>query len=186
MLLACTACTSAPSSDPVMSFASVGIDWPQASGMLAPADPPPAPAGFDDALFGRMADSLTAWAQVSTFDEDTWHGRTPADDIAAVLPAPAAAALREQTADTASPRLAVANVFADDVSVVGAPRITTAWRTSALIDDDLLPDSDVKASEDDLATFVKVGDSDEVDMPSLDDEQQVDAQYLQRCRDSRT
>ena len=266
VLLACTACTTSsdgdpvpaptttsPAEDPSMSFAGVGIDWPEAAADLTAADPPPAPAGFDDALLGRMADTLTDWAQVSTLDEAARVSASPADDISAVLPDSVSAALRDQTKDAVSPRLAVANVFADDVTVVGAPRVTTAWGLSTQVDDagqqyvllelqtraayevrvgdnspirvigvlrvhgltaypdttddfgvsggwqefgavdcalalddDLTPDTDVQASEDDLTTFVKVGDGDTLDMPSLDNEQQVDAQYLQRCRDSRT
>jgi hypothetical protein len=266
VLLACTACTTtsdgdlepaptttSPASDPSTSFAAVGIDWPEAEGDLEAADPPAAPAGFDAALIGRMADTLTEWAQVSTLDEIARDSVTPLDDIAEVLPAPVVAALRDQTKDAVSPRLAVANVFADDVTVVGAPRVTTAWGLSTQVDeagrqyvllelqtraayevrlavdspirvigvlrvhglsaypdttddfgvsggwqefgavdcalaldDDLTPDSDAKASKADLTTFVEVGDGDTLDMPSLDDEQQVDAQYLQRCRDSRT
>ena len=270
VLLACTACTSSPddrpasapttapttaeaSDDAAMTFASVGIDWPEAGDRIAPPDPPSAPAGFDDALLGRMADSLTAWAQVSTLDERTRYSATPIDDVAAALPGPAAAALRAQAEDAVSPRLEAANVLADDVSVIGSPRVTTAWEMSTKIDDageqyvllqlqtraayevrvgddgptrvvgvlrvhglsaypgttddfgvsggwqefgavdcalalddDLVPDDDLTASEDDLRTFVRVGDGARLQMPSLGDEQQVDAEYLQRCRDSRT
>jgi hypothetical protein len=266
VLLVCTACTSsaddgtvaeptASSSapDPSTSFAAVGVDWPETGAKLAPGAPPPAPAGFDDALLGRMADTLIDWAQVSALDEDVRHSADPAAAVAAVLPDPVAAALAAQTEGTVSPRLAAANVFGDDITVVGAPRVTTAWKTSTqsddagreyvllelqtraayevrvgpggpvrvvgvlrvhglsaypgttddfgvsggwqefgavdcalALDDDLTPDGDLQASADELATFVQVGAGPTVEMPSLGDEQKVDAEYLQRCRDSRT
>ncbi|MET0930327.1 MAG: hypothetical protein ABWX74_12450 [Aeromicrobium sp.] len=254
VLMACTACTSgsdpaaepqataaSPTEESAVSLGSVGIDWPEASGDLAPADPPASPDGFDDELLGRMGDVLTEWAQASTLDTD------------AELPAEIDTAWREQTKDAVSPRLAIANVFADDVTVVGPPRVTTAWRQSTEIDDagkeyvllelqtraayevrlgddaptrvigvlrvhglsaypdttddfgvsggwqefgatdcalalddDLIPDGNLEAAELDLQTFVTIGAGTTVEMPSLGPEQQVDAEYLERCRSSST
>lgn len=254
VLLACAACTSGSDADadpqpaaasatevPAVSLASVGIDWPEAQGELAPGDRPDTPDGFDDELLDRMAGVLTDWAQVSTLDQD------------ADLPAEVDTAWREQTKDAVSPRLAIANVFGDDVTVVGAPRVTTAWRQSTevddagneyvllelqtraayevrlgddaptrvigvlrvhglsaypdttddfgvsggwqefgatdcalALDDALTPDGNVDAAKLDLQTFVTIGGGKTVEMPSLGDEQQVDAEYLKRCRASAT
>lgn len=253
VLLTCTACTTgsdadaepqpaaATTQDPAVSLSSVGIDWPEAGADLAPDDRPVAPDGFDDELLDRMAGILTEWAQVSTLEQD------------ADLPVEVDALLHDQTKDAVSPRLAVANVFADDVTVVGAPRVTTAWRQSTevddagkqyvllelqtraayevrlgddaptrvigvlrvhglsaypdttddfgvsggwqefgatdcalALDDDLTPDGNVDAARLDLQTFVTIGDGRTVEMPSLGDDQEVDAEYLARCRASAT
>jgi hypothetical protein len=254
VVLTCTGCTSwfggdddaepQPSSaEPSTSLASIGIDWPEADGELA----------VPDELIGRMAGLLTDWAQVSTLDEDARYSAAPIDEVAATLPEKVGAALRAQTKDAVSPGLGVANVFADDVTVVGAPRVTTAWKISSEVDDadapyvllelqtraayevrvgddgptrvvgvlrvhglsaypgttddfgvsggwqefgavdcalatddDLVPDSNLQAAELDLQTFVTVGSGERVEMPSLGDDQQVDAEYLERCRNSST
>ncbi|MCW2840945.1 MAG: hypothetical protein JWR55_2428 [Aeromicrobium sp.] len=265
VLLACTACTTGSASggddvprpsasasvsaEPETSFSSTGIDWPAARGELSPGAAPAPPDGFDAALLDRMAGLLTGWAQVAALDEDVRRSTTPIDKVAAVLPEPVGAALRDQTQAAVSPALAVANVFAEDVTVVGDPRVTTAWRQSTevddagrgyvllelqtrtayevrvggdgptrvvgvlrvhglsaypdttedfgisggwqefgatdcalALDDDLVPDADLGASAIDLQTFVTVGDGPRVEMPSLGEEQQVDAEYLRRCR----
>lgn len=254
ILLACTACTSgadddaepqpaaaSSTEDPAVSFASVGIDWPEAEDDLVPADRPATPDGFDDELLDRMAGILTGWAQVSTLDQD------------AELPAEVDTAWREQTKDAVSPELAIANVFGDDVTVVGKPRVTTAWKQSTevddagkeyvllelqtraayevrvgddtptrvigvlrvhglsaypdttddlgvsggwqefgatdcalALDDALVPDGNLDAARLDLQTFVTIGDGTTLEMPSLGAEQQVDAEYLKRCRASAT
>lgn len=146
MVLACGACTSSPgvvdarpsptgSQEPAVSLASAGIDWSASSGRLEAADPPPAPTGFDEDLYVRMTGILQDWAQRTTLDEDVRYSPTPIDRIVTALPDQAAAALRAQVAGAVSPRLAVANVFGDEVSLVGAPRVTTAWRASTETDD---------------------------------------------------
>lgn len=267
VLMACAACTGGSSggddarpepavttpSAPALSLASVGIDWPAADGSLSPGDPPSAPDGFDPATLTRMAGILTDWAQVSTLDEDARYSATPIDQVAAALPGQVGTALREQTKGAVSPGLAVANVFGDEVTIVGAPRVTTAWQVSTdvddagqqfvllqlqtraayevrlgdgaptrvigvlrvhglsaypgttddfgvsggwqefgaadcalALDDDLLPDADLDASKSDLKAFVAVGDGTTIDMPSLGADEQVNADYLRRCRDGRT
>lgn len=242
---------SASAEEAAVSLSSLGIDWPRATRVDA-AEPPAAPRGFDDQLVSRMADVLTTWAQASTVDPDVWHSEAPDQRLAAALPAKVASMLSEQTSGAVSPRLAVANVFGPDVTVVGEPRVTTAWKASTkadefgtdylqlelqtraayevrigdgptrvigvlrvhgltayprttddfgvttgwqefgagdcalAIDDQLVPDDDVAAAKDDLATFVDVGDQDAVRMPALGSQEKVDAAYLQRCRDSAT
>lgn len=268
VLLACTACTTgsdaapdprpttpapaSPSQEPAISLASVGIDWPEA-GELTTDDAPDAPDGFDAELLDRMAGILTDWAQASTLDEDAWYSATPADAVVAALPERVGAALKDQTQADVSPGLAVATAFAEEVTVVGAPRITTAWKQSTevddagrqyvllelqtraayevrlgddaptrvigvlrvhglsaypdttddfgvsggwqefgaidcalALDDDLIPDGNLAAAKTDLETFVEIGDGATVEMPSLGDDQQVDAEYLQRCAASST
>lgn len=49
-------------------------------------------------------------------------------------------------------------------------------------DDALRPDGDAKAATADLATFVKAGDADGVEMPELAPGDEVDEEYLERCK----
>lgn len=264
VVMTCGACTSAPVDDdarpsaavpdePAVSLASVGIDWPPAEDTLRFADAPPVPPGFDEELFTRMSDILERWAQLTTLDEDVRYSASPVDQVAKVLPDKAAATLRTQTAGAVSPGLAVANVFGDEVTVVGAPRVTTAWKVSTetdddgeqyvrlelqtraayevrlgddaptrvigvlrvhglsayrdttddlgvsggwqefgaldcalAFDDDLIPDSNLDEATHDLQTFVAVGDGEKLEMPPLGAEDQVDTEYLQRCRNGLT
>ncbi|MET0768121.1 MAG: hypothetical protein ABWY50_10790 [Aeromicrobium sp.] len=228
---------------------SLDLDWPAADGELDPGRRPATPAGFDDETLDEMASVLTDWAQVAAVDGAVWHGASPVEQIADAVPAPVAKALRARVAKIVSPRLSVANVFADDVTVVGSPHVTTAWdvskqkdksgRTYALLelqtrtayevrlddgpsrvigmlrvqglyayegatddlgvsfgwqefgagdcslalDDELVPDSDVADAKKDLATFVAVGNGAKLDMPPLPPQEQVDDDYLKRCRD---
>lgn len=217
------------------------------------SSPPAAPDGFSGDLVARMADELEDWATATTVDADVWHSDVPLDQVTGALPAAVGAALRKQATGAVSPGLAVANVFADEVKVVGAPLVTTAWKASTetdeagqpylllelqtraayevrlgddastsvigvlrvhglsaypdttddfgvssgwqefgagdcalALDDQLVPDADADGTARDLKTFVTVGDGDTLTMPPLDDEEQVDAEYLQRCRNSAT
>lgn len=127
--------TPSASTAPAIGLTSLGVDWPRADGTLDVADPPKAPAGFDDALIGRMADALKAWATATTADEAVWHGGAPLDEVTKALPPEVASALKTQTQSAVSPDLAVANVFADEVTVIGAPLVTTAWKVSTETDD---------------------------------------------------
>jgi hypothetical protein len=245
--------TPARSTAPSMSLASVDVAWPRAGDELDAPKVPAAPGGFPAGLISRMAGVLTDWATETTLDDDVRHSGSPVDEVADELPAEVDAALRAQTKDAVSPRLRIANVLADDVDVVGAPAVTTAWKVAAdtdeagrrfvllqlqtraayevrtgadgpvrvigvlrvhglsaypgtttdfgvsggwqefgagdcalALDDHLVPDTDIAKVRRDLATFVEVGDGDQLVMPALDDEEQVDVQYLKRCRDSAT
>jgi hypothetical protein len=130
-----TTSSSAPA-DASTSLDAVGVDWPRSGTTLDVAAAPDAPDGFDDALVGRMADVLTAWGAATTVDPDVWHADAPADVVAEALPPASGAALVQQTSAAVSPELAVANVFADDVEVVGEPAVTTAWKVATETDDD--------------------------------------------------
>ncbi|MCW2769419.1 MAG: hypothetical protein JWR27_852 [Aeromicrobium sp.] len=232
-----------------ITLASLDLDWPAAGSELDAGKRPGTPAGFDEDTLDEMASILTDWAQVAAVDGAVWHGAAPIEQIADAVPAPVAKALRARVAKVVSPRLSVANVFGDDVTVVGSPRITTAWdvskqkdkdgKTYALLelqtrtayevrlddgasrvigmlrvqglyayqgatdddfgvsfgwqefgagdcalalDDELVPDSDVADAKKDLAAFVKVGNGKKLDMPPLPPQEQVDDDYLNRCR----
>lgn len=245
--------TPAASTEPAISLASLDIDWPRAADTLEVAKPPAAPNGFDDAVVTQMADILAKWAQATTIDQDVWRSATPIDEVAAVLPAKVGTTLRSQVTGTVSPRLAVANVFAEDATVIGAPQVTTAWKISTqtdevgkqyvllelqtraayevrlgdgaptrvigmlrvhglsayadttddfgvtggwqefgasdcalALDDDLIPDTDLDETVKGLKTFVQVGNGEKLSMPTLPVEEQVDSEYLQRCRNSAT
>ncbi|MCL3817633.1 hypothetical protein [Aeromicrobium wangtongii] len=128
--------TEAVPTDAAADLAAVGVDWPRADGVLDVAAAPAAPAGFSAEMVERMAGVLTDWATATTVDRDVWHSATPVDDVVRALPAEVGASLRTQTKDSVSPGLAVANVFADEVTVIGAPAVTTAWRVSTETDDD--------------------------------------------------
>lgn len=245
--------SSTAAAPPTTSLASLDIDWPRAGETVDPAKPPEAPAGFGDGLVARMAGILTDWATSTTVDAEVRRSDAPIDQVAEVVPASVASALRAQAKDAVSPRLAVANVFARDVTVDGEPAVTTAWKVSTevdeagqpyvrlelqtraayevrlgddgptrvigvlrvhglsaypattddfgvssgwqefgagdcalALDDDLVPDADTDSATADLETFVAVGSGDTLEMPALADEEQVDAEYLQRCRDGTT
>jgi len=241
--------TNAPS----IRLDSLDVDWPVAGVKLDVGKPPAAPDGFDADLITRMESILTDWARVTTIDDEVWHSLAPVEQVIGTLPPAVGTALGEQTEDAVSPELAVANVFGDQVTVVGAPIITTAWNVSTqtdeagaqyvllelqtraayevrlggdaptrvigmlrvhglsaypettddfgvtggwqefgasdcalALDDDLVPDTDLDQTVRDLKTFVAVGDGKTLEMPTLNAEEQVDADYLERCRDGAT
>ena len=216
---------------------------------MDPGDRPDTPDGFDDALVDRMASTLTKWAGVAAIDKDVWHSSRALDRVVEALPQAVGSTVEKQAGASVSPQLAVGNVFAKNVTVVGSPAITTAWKVSTAesddgdpfvllelqtrtayevrvddgptrvigilrvhglsafkdttddfgvtsgwqefgagdcalaVDDELLPDSDSADAAKDLATFVKVGDGSKLVMPRLGVEDQVDAEFLRRCRD---
>jgi len=251
MCAACTAGSDEPktTSSRAVSFESLNLEWPKAQGTLDPADLPSAPEGFDASTLERMAKLLTKWAALTVVDEAGWHSADPLSEVRKVLPKDAAATLQKQVKGEVSPHLAVANVFRDDVTVIGSPMITSAWRVTTekdaadktfmrlelqtraayevrlgsggtrvigvlrvqglsaypdttdnfgvsggwqefgagdcdlALDDAFVPDSDRDESLKDLKTFIRVGDSDTLEMPDLGVQERVDAEYLKRCRD---
>lgn len=261
VLLAGAGCTSgsdepeesapaaATSSARVVTLDSLELDWPRTDGSLETAEPPAAPEGVEPEAYDRMARDLVTWATASTVDENLWRSKEPLADIIDVLPAGTAAKLRTQAEAQTSPRLAVANVFSDRVTVVGQPQVTSAWKVTTVdedvdrpyvvlelqtraayevrlgengpsrvigvlrvhalsafdnttddfgvsgawqefgagdcslaLDDSLIPDADLDGSAAEIKKFIAVGDKDEVVMPDLGKEEQVDSDYLQRCR----
>ena len=251
----CTSGSSNPEPTPSattagpMTFESLKLDWPTAQGRLVVPKVPATPAGFDAATVDRMATVLEKWARLSTVDDSIWHSGDPFSDIRTVLPTAAATTYDKQLKGVVSPHLAVANVFGHDVTVVGSPMITAAWRVSTdkdqagesfvrlelqtraayevrigngpsrvigvlrvhslsaykdttdgfgvgggwqefgasdcalALDDALVPDSDPEHALKDLTTFIRVGKGSTVEMPELPAEDQVDPEYLKRCRD---
>ena len=235
--------------DRPVTLESLRLDWPTAQGRLLVADRPATPDGFDDAMLSRMATTLTKWARVAAVDDMVWHSADPFADVKKALPDKAAATLAKQVKDEVSPHLGVANVFGDDVTVVGTPKITSAWKVTTdedeagkpyvllelqtraayevrlgdgssrvigvlrvhglsaykdttddfgvgggwqefgagdcalALDDALVPDSDRDAALEDLKTFIRIGKGTKLDMPRLGVQEQVDAEYLKRCRD---
>jgi len=252
---ACTSGSSDPEPTPTttssgpVTLVSLGLDWPTAQGRLVVPKVPSAPAGFDDKTLGRMATVLEKWARLSTVDEGGWHSGDPLSDVRTVLPKDTAGTFEQQLRGQVSPHLAVANVFGDDVTVVGSPMITTAWRVATekdqanerfirlelqtraayevrignrpsrvigvlrvhsltaykdttddfgigggwqefgasdcalALDDQLVPDSDREHGLKDLKTFIRVGNGTKVEMPRLPVQDQVDPEFLKRCRD---
>lgn len=135
----CAACTSgsdepAPRPDEGTSrsitLESLDLDWPKAQGKLVVPELPAAPEGFSEATLDRMATVLEKWARMSTVDEGMWHSGDPLTDIRTVLPKDAAETYEQQIKGEVSPHLAFANVFRDDVTVVGSPKVTSAWKIS--------------------------------------------------------
>lgn len=238
-----------PASDRPVTLESLRLDWPTAQDQLVVPERPQTPDGYDDALLERMATVLTKWATVAAVDDTVWHSADPLTDIKKALPAKSAATLAAQVKDEVSPRLAVANVLGDDVTVVGTPMITSAWKVATeededgepfvqlelqtrtayevrlgdgssrvigmlrvhrlaansdtrddfgigggwqefgagdcalALDDALVPDSDPDEAMTDLKTFIRVGKGSKLEMPPLGVQEQVDAEYLKRCRD---
>ena len=135
----CPACTSgsdepspkpAPNATRPISLESLDLDWPKAQGELDPPELPAAPEGFSAKTLDQMATVLEKWARLSTVDENTWHSDIPFSDIRTVLPKDAAETYEQQIKGQVSPNLAVANVFRHDVTVIGSPLITSAWKVS--------------------------------------------------------
>lgn len=243
------ATTEAPTPTRDVTLDSLNLDWPRSGKDITFADPPDVPDAFNTDVFEQMVVNLKAWATTSTVDEDVWHSRVPLDQVAEGQPAKTAETLRTQSAEQASPRLAVANVFSDRVAVIGSPLVTTAWQVRTVeddteepyvvlelqtraayevrlgdngpsrvigvlrvhsmsafadstddfgvssgwqefgagdctlaLDDSLIPDADVEGAETDLKKFIEVGSQKDVVMPDLGDDEQVDSNYLKRCR----
>ena len=266
VLLVCVGCTDDDEPEPTpegtqtsslstvdsISLESLGLGWPKAQGALLAKNRPPTPAGFNDEVLDRMASLLESWAALSTVHDSTWHTDDAVGRIADAMPGVIGTSLRALAENQVSPQLSVANVFADDVTVIGTPMITTAWKVSTekdeegvrfvllqlqtraayevrvkdgpsrvigvlrvhglnadadasdasdafgvsggwqefgandcalALDDNLLPDSDTAKALKDLGTFIKVGDGSKLVMPKLGVEEQVDEEYLKRCRD---
>lgn len=260
VLLVCAGCTKDGDGTPTPSVAStpattsaqkvtsdsLGIDWPTTASADWPKHPA-APEGFN-AQVDAMAKILVDWGATAATDAKVWHGKDAVTLVADSLPSATGKTLEAQVKDAVSPRLAVANVFADNVTIVGTPRITAAWRItsssddvgraivrlelqtrtayevhiaggparvigvlrvhglsayadtandygvtggwqefgagdcSLATDDALLPDSDAAEASKDLATFIRVAKGSKFDMPPLGVDEQVDSEYLKRCR----
>jgi hypothetical protein len=227
---------------------SLNIDWPQADGTLEVVDAPAPPSTVPDATYNRMVSDLTAWAEASAADPAVWQADDAVDRVADALAGPAGEALKKQVSGEPTPRLAAANAMSKRVTVVGSPRISTAWNVRTVdegdepyvvvelqtraayevrlgkdgpsrvigvlrvhslsaypdtsdefgvgggwqefgagncamaLDDSLLPDADRDKAAADVRAFVKIGNSDSVEMPELDDGARIDARYVQRCR----
>lgn len=71
----------------------------------------------------------------------------------------------------------------DDYGVSGGWQEFGAGDCALALDDALVPDSDRRGAAEDLETFIRVGNGSKVEMPELGVEEQVDAEYLKRCRD---
>ena len=243
---------TATGDDRSVTLAALRLDWPTAQGKLVVSKPPATPDGFDDATLARMAKVLTKWAEVAAVDDTVWHSNDPLAEITKALPAKAADTFTKQGKGVVSPHLRAANVFGDDVTVVGTPMITTAWKVTVdkddadkpyvllelqtraayevrfkneatrvigvlrvhglsaykdtkddfgvgggwqefgasdcalALDDALVPDSDREEGLADLATFLRVGKGSKLEMPKLSAPDQVDDEYLKRCRDGQT
>nr|MCW2728130.1 hypothetical protein [Aeromicrobium sp.] len=244
-----------PSASPGISLTSLDLDWPRVDGKLEVSKPPSAPGGLvGDDVVERMGGVLVDWATASTVDADVWHSETPVDQVVDVLPASVAANLRKGTQGVVSRNLAFANVFADEVTVVGSPIVSTAWKISTeandegrqyvllelqtraayevrlgddgpttviamlrvhgvtaypdttgedfgvsaawrefgargcslVLDDSLVPAGNLDDTTEDLEQFVEVSDAEELVMPPLEEDQEVDSGYADRCRDSAT
>lgn len=127
--------TPSSSTTRAVTLESLGLDWPTADGKLDVVDAPPAPEGFDSAVYDQMVGDLKAWATASTVDEQVWHSKAPFDRVAEGLPDKTAATLLAQTKEQASPRLAAANVFSERVKVIGSPQVSTAWQVKTVDED---------------------------------------------------
>ncbi|MFI5428906.1 hypothetical protein [Aeromicrobium sp. UC242_57] len=71
----------------------------------------------------------------------------------------------------------------DDFGVSGGWQEFGAGDCSLALNDSLIPDADVDGSAKDLEKFIAVGNDDAVVMPDLGDDEQVDGNYLKRCRE---
>lgn len=118
-----------------IALSSLKVDWPAVGDDLEPSAPPEVPEGFDQERYDEMVDTLTTWAEATTIDPEIRRSDTPAVDVAADLPDDVGAQIEKLTEGRTSPRLAVANVFADDVEVIGDPLVSTAWKADSVEQD---------------------------------------------------
>lgn len=126
----------------------------------------------------------TAW-QVKTVDDDTEKPYT-------VLELQTRAAYEVRLGENGPSRVIgmlrvhALSAFADSTDDFG---VSSGWQEfgagncSLALDDSLIPDADVEGSDADLKKFIAVGSKDAVEMPALDDDEQVDGNYLKRCRE---
>lgn len=70
-----------------------------------------------------------------------------------------------------------------DLGVGGGWQEFGAGDCALAIDDALVPDSDPDEGREDLKTFVRIGNGTKLEMPDLPVQEQVDDEYLKRCRD---
>lgn len=70
-----------------------------------------------------------------------------------------------------------------DLGVGGGWQEFGAGDCALALDDALVPDSDRDEGLEDLKTFVRIGNGTKLEMPKLPVQDQVDAEYLKRCRD---
>lgn len=71
----------------------------------------------------------------------------------------------------------------DDYGVSGGWQEFGAGDCALALDDALVPDSDTDEAAKDLETFIRVGSGSKLEMPELGVQEQVDAEYLKRCRE---
>lgn len=82
-------------------------------------------------------------------------------------------------------RVHALSAFTDTTDDFG---VSTGWQEfgagdcSLALDDSLIPDADVDSSAADIKKFIAVGSKNAVVMPDLGDDEQVDSNYLKRCR----
>ncbi len=129
LLSACTSGDGTASAQPEaeITFDSLELDWAAATDRIATVDPPEVPEGFNETRFDRMVDALNTWAVATTLESDVRESDDPAKAVGATLPKAVSSQVSKLGKGSVSPRLAAANVFADDVTVLGKPRVTTAW-----------------------------------------------------------
>lgn len=123
--------TAAPKSSappaPEMTLAEFGIDWPVADPMeFAPA--PKTPQGFDEERFPQMVNTLRIWARASFLDEGVREAADPIGELRTKVGFEVGNVLEKSMRTKVGPRVMAANVFADDVEVLGPPVTTTAWK----------------------------------------------------------
>ncbi len=109
---------------------ALGVDWPVVSpDEVDWAKLPGAPAGFTASDLQTLAGPLKGWATRAALDSATWDGSSAPADILAPIGDTAYLAVNASRASV-SPQVAVGSTFGKGVEVQGAPRMTTAWRTT--------------------------------------------------------
>ncbi|MGZ8771651.1 MAG: hypothetical protein ACXWXJ_11715 [Aeromicrobium sp.] len=142
VILATTGCQGAdkksvpkptPSPAAAVTFASLGgKDWPVGEDGMSLDSLPSAPLGFTDTDVRQLATIIIKWAKAAALDKRVFHSAAPAEGVTATLPSFPGNDLFRDVSDAVSPRLSAANVFGNDVEVLGEPRMTSAWLASAI------------------------------------------------------
>jgi len=118
---------------PEIALEELGVTWPEADPMdFAPA--PKTPAGFDEDRFAQMVNTLRIWARANFIDETVRDADGPLVALKDKL-GYEVGSITDLMRKEVGQRVSAANVFGDDVEVLGPPVTTTAWKVEEGRDD---------------------------------------------------
>lgn len=122
-----TPTTSAPP-EPALTLTDLGVDdWPLGDEVEF-ASPPKAPSGIAQEKFDQFEYTLKEWMRAGFLDEEVRTADDPRQALRRALGVTWGMKLHTQMGQNPVPHVSAANVFADDVELLGPPAIGTAWK----------------------------------------------------------